>query len=363
MGSIPVIELDQPDSQKRGEAYGEAAGSIIKKLLEIYKELFRENTGFGWDKIMSLLDPYIVKTKEFAPDLMDEIQGIATGANLSFKDIFALNARSEILFDLNIHTDECSALAALPGATRTNSTILAQNWDWNKEIECCQVILKITQRENIPSIVTFTEAGQLSKIGMNNGGIGLAVNTLSADRSGIGIPWIFISRRILESSRMTQAMGYLLGSPKGHSMNFLIAHKDGEAVDIETSYIENHIIFPQKNFIAHTNHYIKPCTGFKDIKACDYNPSTYIRLHRIKKLLNKMDGEIDIKVVQNILKDHFDHPFSVCFHNSNDFFPAIQASKTCLSIVMDLSQKTVFYTKGNPCRNPVESLDLPDFLN
>lgn len=371
MGSIPVIELDLPDSKKRGQAYGETAGSIIKKLVEIYKELFRENTGFTWDKIGSMLDPYIVKSNAFAPDLMEEIQGIATGANLSFKDIFALNARSEILFDLGIYTDECSTLVALPGSTKNNSTILAQNWDWNKEIESCQVILKIRQRGNVPPLVTFTEAGQLSKMGMNGAGIGLAVNNLSADRSCIGIPWIFISRRILESSRLTQAMGYLIGSPKGHSMNFLIAHKDGEAVDIETSCIENHIIFPKDDFMAHTNHYIKPCSGhstkpcsgFKDIKTSDYNPSTYIRLDRIQKLFSQMDGNIDVKSVQSILKDHFDHPFSVCAHDSDDFYPAVQSSKTCLSIIMDLSQKTIFYTRGNPCRNPVESLDLTSFLN
>ena len=358
MGSIPVIELDQPDSRKRGQAYGETAKSNIKKLLEIYKELFIENTEFTWDKIVSMLDPYIAETEIFAPDLMNEIQGIATGANLSFKDIFALNSRSEILFDLNIYTEECSTLVALPGSTKNKSTILAQNWDWNKEIESCQVILKISQRENIPSIVTFTEAGQLSKIGMNGAGIGLVVNTLGADRSCAGIPWIFISRRILESNRLTQAMGYLLGSPKGHSMNFLMAHKDGEAVNVETSCIENHIIFPEKNFMAHTNHYIKHCTGFKDIKTSDYNPSTYIRLHRIKKLLNQMDGKIDIKVIQDILKDHFDNPFSVCLHNNDEFAPAAQASKTCLSIVMDLSQKTIFYTKGNPCQNKVELFEF-----
>jgi len=42
MGSIPIIELDLSDSKKRGQAYGETAGSNIKRLREIYKELFRE---------------------------------------------------------------------------------------------------------------------------------------------------------------------------------------------------------------------------------------------------------------------------------------------------------------------------------
>lgn len=361
MGSIPVIELDLSDPVKRGEIYGEAARGQIKMLLEIYKRIFAEHTEFTWDKIKSMLDPYVVKTNSFAPDLMEEVQGIAAGANLPFIDIFALNARSEIMYDLQIYTDECSALAALPGATRNNSTILAQNWDWDKEIESCQVILKLHQRENIPSIVTFTEAGQISKLGMNSAGIGLVVNTLSADRSRVGIPWIFLSRRVLESSRFTQAMGYILGSPKGHSMNFLIAHKDGEAVDIETSCVENHVIFPKDNVMAHTNHYIEHCKSFKDNKTCACNPSTFNRFNRLTKLLGQMNGNIDTQAVHEILKDHFDHPFSVCLHNSNDFFPAILTSKTCLSIVMDLSNNLLEYTKGNPCRNAVESFDLTTF--
>lgn len=358
MGTIPVIEIDLPDPQKRGQFYGEAARKTIKKTFGIYKELFGEKSGHTWETILTMLDPYIVKTKVFAPDLIDEVQGIAEGSNLSFKDIFALNARSEIMMDLNIYTDECSSLVALPDSTQDNTTILAQNWDWYKEIESCQVILRINQRGNIPAIVTFTEAGQLSKIGMNGAGIGLAVNNLNTDKSSIGVPWIFKSRRILEARRLTQAMGFLLGTPNAHSMNFLIAHKDGEAVNIETSCVKNHITFPRKNYMAHTNHYTKPCSRLKDIKTEADNPSTFMRLHRMEKLLNIMDGNISIKSIQNILKDHFDQPFSVCLHDSEEFFPAMQKSKTCLSIAFDLSQGKIYYTKGNPCQNKVEHLNF-----
>ena len=87
-------------------------------------------------------------------------------------------------------------------------------------------------------------------------------------------------------------------------------------------------------------------------------PCTYCRLNRITKLLTQMDGKLEIKSIQNILKDHFDHPFSVCLHDSDEFIPITQTSKTCLSIVMDLSQKIIFYTKGNPCQNHVESFEF-----
>jgi len=362
MGSVPIIELKSADPKERGRLYGEAACNTIENTLKIYQDLFGATTGYSWEKIISLIDPYIGKVKVFAPDLIEEVKGIAEGANLSFKDIFAINARSEILFDLNIQVDECSSLAALPESTRNRSTLLAQNWDWHKAIEPCQVILKIAGRNNIPPFITFTEAGQLAKIGMNGSGVGLVVNNLNADQLQTGVPWIFVSRRILESTHLTQAMAYALSTPRAHSMNFLIAHADGEAVDIETSPVENHIIFPDGNTIAHTNHYLHPCLRFKDKESQDSNPSTYIRYHRIQKQLKSMDGNIDIESIQETLKDHFDRPFSVCVHDIQGFFPGLGTLKTCLSIVMDLSARRIFYTQGNPCQNQVETLDLTSFL-
>ena len=362
MESIPIIELKSAEPKERGRLYGEASCNTIKNALKIYQDLFGAITGYTWEKITSLIDPYIGKVKVFAPDLIEEVTGIAEGANLSFKDIFTINARSEILFDMNIQVDECSSLAALPESTDNRSTVLAQNWDWHKGFESCQVILKIAGRNNIPPFITFTEAGQLAKIGMNGSGIGLSVNNLDADQAQIGVPWIFVARRILESTHLTQAMAYALSTSKAHSMNFLIAHADGEAVDIETSPVENHIIFPYGNTIAHTNHYLHHCLRFKDKKSQDSNPSTYIRYHRIQKQLKSMDGNINIEGIQEILKDHFDRPFSVCAHDIQGIFPGFNTLKTCLSIVMDLSAKRIFYTQGNPCQNKVETLDLSSFF-
>jgi isopenicillin-N N-acyltransferase-like protein len=263
---------------------------------------------------------------------------------------------------MNIEVDECSSIAALPESTVNRSTLLAQNWDWHKDLESCQVILKIAGRNTIPPFITFTEAGQVAKIGMNGSGIGLAVNNLSADHVQIGVPWIFVARRILESTHLTQAMAYALSTPRAHSMNFLIVHAAGEAVDIETSPAENHILFPHGNTLAHTNHYLRPCLRFKDKKSQDSNPSTYIRYHRIQKQLKSMDKNIDIEGIQEILKDHFDHPFSVCFHDIQGILPGSIALKTCLSILMDLSAKRILYTQGNPCQNKIETLDLSSFL-
>jgi len=355
---IQIIELDKTDPRQRGQAYGEAARPRIEKIIAVYREIFHRITGETWQETVVRGAPFILKAKAFAPDLVEEIQGIADGADRAFEDIFLLNARSEILFNPQVLAQECTTMAALPEVTKNGDTLLAQNWDWYNEVKNCQVILKIGRREDKPALVTFTEAGQLAKIGMNAAGIGLVVNNLTSDQPRTGVPWIFLTRRILESSHLAQALGYVLNAGRAHSINFLIGYAPGEAVSLETSPVEAHVLWPENGVCVHTNHYLVPGQNFRDLKAQrDPYLSTYLRCRRAQKGLAELTGAIDVPGIQNILKDHMDKPFSVCMHQN----PAVEPLRqivTCLSIVMNLSRRQIHYTLGNPCKGEVQTIEL-----
>ena len=363
MQPTAVIELNQQDSKTRGQAYGEEARERIRAILNVYREIFHRITGEPWEETVERAKPFLTRAQAFAPDLVEEIRGIAEGAGSAFMDIFLLNARSEILFNPRVLAQECTTIAALPESTTNGETLLAQNWDWYKEVIDCQVILKIGQREGIPSLITFTEAGQLAKIGMNGAGIGLVVNNLVSDQPRAGVPWIFLTRRVLESSHLAQAMGYVLNTPRAHSINFLIGYADGEAVNLETSPVEEHVLWPENGFFVHTNHYLKPGINFRDLKPLrDPYLSTYLRFRRAQKGMAALNGSIDVKGIRKILSDHMDRPFSVCSHENPAVAP-LQRVVTCLSIIMNLSRKQIHYTLGNPCRGEVQTLELESFLS
>lgn len=356
--SIPVIELNESDPRKRGQIYGEAAKDRIITILAFYREIFHRITGETWDETIIRGGPFIAKAKAFAADLVEEIQGIAEGADRALEDIFLLNARSEILFNSQVLAQECTTMAALPEATQNSDTLLAQNWDWYKEALNCQVILKIGQREQTPALVTFTEAGQLAKIGMNAAGIGLVVNNLISNQPRTGVPWIFLTRRILESSYLAQALGYVLNTDRAHSINFLIGHADGEAVNLETSPVEEHVIWPENGILVHSNHYLEPGRNFRDLKPLrDPHLSTYLRWRRAHRGMTERNGGVDLQDIQNILKDHMDKPFSVCAHEDPEV-ESLRQVVTCLSIVMNLSRRQIHYTLGNPCRAEVQTMNI-----
>ncbi len=365
MKSIPIIELNQPDPAQRGQAYGEAARVQIQTILSAYREIFHRITGETWEETIERGRPFIARAQAFAPDLMDEIRGIGKGADRAFEDIFLLNTRSEILFNPQVLAQECTTVAALPESTTNGETLLAQNWDWYKEVIDCQVILKIGQREEIPSLITFTEAGQLAKIGMNAAGIGLVVNNLVSDQPRPGVPWIFLTRRVLESSHLARALGYVLNSRRAHSINFLIGYadgEDGEAVNLETSPMEEHILWPENGFFVHTNHYLQPGINFRDLKPLrDPYLSTYLRFRRAQKGMAALKSNINVEGIRKILSDHMDRPFSVCAHENPAVAPQQQVV-TCLSIIMNLTQRQIQYTRGNPCRGEICTLELESFL-
>ena len=348
--SIPIIELDQESPLHRGRAYGEAAREQIQQILEVYRDLFQRVTEETWQQSVARGKPFFARAEAFAPDLVEEIRGIAEGADRSAEDILLLNTRSEILHNPQVLSLECTSLAALPESTRDSDMLLAQNWDWYKDVVNCQVILRIAGQEDTPSLITFTEAGQLAKIGMNSAGIGLVINNLISDKPRIGVPWIFLTRRVLESSYFAQAIGYILNTQRAHSINFLIATAEGEAVNLETSPVEDHVFWPEKGIIAHTNHYIQQGMKFRDLKPTrTLYLSTYLRLRRVQKEMANLNGDIETEAIRRILSDHMDRPFSVCAHE-NPAVPPPLRGVTCLSIIMNLTLKKIHYCLGNPCR-------------
>jgi len=63
--SIPVIEPNQADPKKRGQAYGEAARERIDKIIAAYREIFHRITGETWERTVDRGSPFIRRAKIF----------------------------------------------------------------------------------------------------------------------------------------------------------------------------------------------------------------------------------------------------------------------------------------------------------
>ncbi|MFD2353928.1 hypothetical protein ACFSTC_38650 [Nonomuraea ferruginea] len=87
-----------------------------------------------------------------------------------------------------------------------------------------------------------------------------------------------------------------------------------------------------------------------------------VRLQRVQAAISAADRLTTVGSLREALSDHADYPYSVCSH------PDVRASAderwaTVTSVIMDLDERTVWLSDGNPCRHPHRPLTFDGLLD
>ena len=366
MSQFPRIRLVGDDIE-RGRQLGKQARKRINRSVEIYRDLFEHYAKWDWRQVVEYASRYRPVLETYCPHLLQEMYGISEGANLSLDDILALNVRTEIMFATAGRTSqrECTAFVAIPDATRDGNTLIGQNWDWKPETSDTMIIMEV-ERETLPNFVTVVEAGLLAKAGFNSAGIGLVTNGLitDLDRGDLGVPYHAMLRLILEARTISEAVEIIVRLPRASSANYLIAHKDGEAVDLEVAPGSRPLVywsFPRNGFLAHTNHFLSSHgREFIDLTLMEF-PNSFLRLRRVDRLTQDQYGDLSVLSLNNMLSDHFDQPHSICAH-IDPRVPPMKRYSTVASLIIDLTVDTMWLADGNPCQTPLRELDYADLM-
>jgi isopenicillin-N N-acyltransferase-like protein len=158
-------------------------------------------------------------------------------------------------------------------------------------------------------------------------------------------------RGILNANSFDQALTAVMGTRATVAGNILIAHQDGEAIDLEIIPDDVACLYPDSGIITHSNHFLS-FTNRSDLKDIgkSSSPSTLFRANRAWKLLELDRGHIDISSFQQVFRDHFSYPNSICRHVDVKKAKPEQVA-TLASVIIDMTDPTFYVTKGVPCQN------------
>jgi len=317
----PLIEISGPP-HARGVSYGQQAAARIHRGVGHYMEQLKRSA-FDWPDVRTAVAEYLPTIAAFDESFVDEMRGIAEGAQIDFEAIVLLNARTELLQMATRRArsgvadddpDGCTGVVALPRATAGGRLIHAQNWDWKSECAETTVVLKV-RREHGPDVLTFTEAGALGRCGMNSVGIAITANYLESERDyrGLGVPLALIRRKVLEQEHLALAMRAIYVTPKSASNNMILSHAQGLAIDFECAPNESFQVHPRDGLLVHANHWLSPVALSKlTDTGIASTPDSLYRDLRVRGLLEPHLGRIDRETVQTALFDNFASPWSVC---------------------------------------------------
>ncbi len=351
-----------------GEQYGTQAEKLIRRNASLYFEMWKAMWEVSRADVIKLCRPLISVIEGYDADLLEELKGVARGAKLELEDIIAINARYEINLSLGIvrkyGTDGCTSVAALPPITKAGHCLLGQNWDWLTRFQESNVLL-MAEQEGKPNVVTQPEAGALAHRGMNSTGLGVCFNGMASSGDSFEAkapPFLIVARAILNSSSFNGALEAVLKMRATLSGNFLIAHSDGVAVDLEVAPFDTGVLYPEGNILTHSNHFISFAgrPGFTDLLKSIY-PDTLLRHHRARQMLQAEKSRIDIGGFQKVFGDHFSYPKSICRHTGKHD-EGLKGWGTLSSMIMDLTGRSIYVAEGFPCRNEYYEL-TPSILH
>jgi len=366
MSTYPHVRVSG-DSYSRGQQIGEIAADRVKRSVEIYRQVFAHYAGWDWDQVTDYAALFRPKIESYEPKYLAEMDGIAHGAGLNPDDVLAINVRTEVMFAAIARqsAQECTAFVALPEATRDGQLLLAQSWDWKPQMTETVIILEAEQ-DGGPNYVTVVEAGLLAKTGFNSAGIGLVTNALVSDQDvgAPGVPFHVILRAILDAETMSDALGAVLRQPRSSSANYLIAHRDGLAINAEAApgdFSRVYLQYPESGTFVHTNHFAAPGFDLKDVTLWS-GPDSPFRYQRMQQLIRAQAGALTVEQAMVFFSDHVNHPSGICTHPDPRLEAADQYA-TVAAVIMNLATSTLWVADGAPCENPFRELNYSDLVN
>jgi isopenicillin-N N-acyltransferase like protein len=319
-----LIELSG-SPHDRGFQYGRQAVWEIARSVGHYDA---QGVALGLDqqRLAQIVRDYLPVLETFDHRQVEEMRGIAAGAEVSFEQIVLVNARTELLQFVRRpallellkvrEPDGCTGVVVRPEATRDKQLIHAHNWDWKYESAESCVILRI-RNEAGPDILTFTEAGALARFGFNSRGVCITANGLDCDRDygQAGVPLALIRRKVLEQAQLGLALRLAYCTPKSGSNNLIISHApSGLVYDFECAPDETFMVEPQNGVLVHANHWLSPIALGK-LRECGMAdaPSTFYRDLRAREALTAKAGNVTVADVMAVMLDDFETPWSICY--------------------------------------------------
>jgi isopenicillin-N N-acyltransferase-like protein len=353
-----ILDLGD-DPFERGLVHGRTLAREAADNLETYLRRF-EASGMSRDAALregEIWEPAIAAGN---PEYVEEMRGVAEGAGLPRAAVaftlFGQDARKQEL--PASEPSGCSTFGVLPEATTDGSTWLGQNWDWLAGIHGRTVVLRIARRAK-PSLVCLTEAGIVGgKMGMNEHGIGLVENGLACDSDGrypYEKPFHVRCREVLDADRFDQALLPILATRRTASANFVVGHRDGEVIDLETSPDHVSFVHPRDGIVAHSNHFLDPRHGASLMERT--GPNTLYRAARLDRALRRNVGRLGFDDFRTAFGDHFSAPNAVCRH-PDERQPEAKRTMTLASVLLDLKRLTMHVAEGPPCSNAYQAIPL-----
>ncbi|MHC5064232.1 MAG: C45 family autoproteolytic acyltransferase/hydrolase [Planctomycetota bacterium] len=253
---VRVLEVSGTPYE-RGLAHGRAMKSEIHEILGDFKadleKTYKVEAETFIERFLKDTD-FMPAIDKWTPGLLDEVRGIAEGADMPFDEVYTFQLADEIWSMGNwAMREKCTAIAV--DRRGDQPTMVAQNMDIPGFYQKFPMLLKV-RREEGPDTMVLTCPGLIGVNGMNSAAVAVCCNTLLQLRpSRTGLPCLFVVRGVLEREDLASAESWLKEIPHAVGQNYTIGDPSGaKAFECSAGDKVRFLPDPEADFTYHTNH-------------------------------------------------------------------------------------------------------------
>jgi isopenicillin-N N-acyltransferase-like protein len=354
---LPLVRVSG-SHREMGRQIGEACRAQVRHSIENARSLFDQSYDdleLDWDGAKIQARKYVPFAQERYLQYVDEMIGIAEGAEVAFEDVAVVNVMEAVSMDA-LHLTKCTSMAVNEERTSDEHVLVAHNEDWLPDDEGDVYVVNATPDDE-PPFLAMTYGALLANIGFNAAGIAQCCDSVYPNDSRIGIPRVVVSRAVLGARTLADAVRLVLVPQRAAGYNHLLVHESGELYSVEVSARRFGILYGDEGYLVHTNHYLD--TGMQAIEnEPDELISTRLRYFRAMRLLKRTPRH-SVKTLQAIQRDHLNYPNSICNHSTEDATP-MDREKTINALIIDLTAGAMHIAWGNPCEAQYHTYYLED---
>lgn len=291
---------------ERGRVHGRAYGEEIR---EYAAERVRLASNGSWAgraataaDVLGLAEEMLPAHRAYAPDLFEEMEQMAAAAGLTPGEAVIVGGFTDFVDavramggSVDAEEDDCTAVL-VPDGVAEGAGFLAQTWDMHDSATAHVVLLDV-RPDRGPAALIFSTVGCLAQIGINEAGICVGINNLTANEGTAGVTWPFVVRKALQQATLDAALACVLEAELAGGHNYLLFDRSGSGFNVEAMPSYHRVDRLEAVPLVHTNHCLDPETRAREApRPADLLASSEARLARAASILSERPVTVDLLI-------------------------------------------------------------------
>lgn len=328
--TFPYLEITGTNKDL-GLAIGEMFRGKIQEVISDRKHYIRK-----YQERLGETDVFLKEANKAFPHLVEELQGMATGADVPFVDLFFHNMPE--VYDRTSEWDREQAQlddhCTIAVSMSERGTLIGHNEDWDIESLDELYVLKATVNGTTYLGLNYATFMVGCSATLTSNGLVQCINELHQE-THVGVGKYFVARAVLDAKTLDEAAAIIQGVNRSSGYNHVLV-QGSDMMDIETAGKDIDIEKRSHTTYAHTNHFLSEKMKRYEVDEASHHRNSYDRLARANELLHPNMTVDDMK---NLLAD-----------KKNPLYPICREDATIGSVIIEPTKNQILVCYGPPDR-------------